>query len=79
MKAAGCTKRGTRLSVGTPSLYACAGNYREGITDGSEKAQVIRWQAEEKIEGHDPKEVSGPGEKTKAPQTAAANPRRQSL
>lgn len=30
MKAAGCTKRGTRLSVGKPSLYACAGNYREG-------------------------------------------------
>ena len=30
MKAAGCTMRGTRLSVGKPSLYACAGNYREG-------------------------------------------------
>ena len=30
MKAAGCTKHGTRLSVGKPSLYACAGNYREG-------------------------------------------------
>jgi len=56
MKAAGCTKRGTRLSVGTPSLYACTTN-REGTADGSEKAQVIRWQAEEKIQDRGPEEI----------------------
>jgi hypothetical protein len=32
-------------------------NYREGIADGSEKAQVIRWQAEEKIQDRGPEEI----------------------
>jgi len=38
------------------ALCLCSQAY-EGMADGSEKAQVIRWQAEEKIQDLDPEEV----------------------